>query len=319
MDDLLLKYLVRSYYFAEAMTFYELYYDPLVSTYEPARTRLQDPGRQEDRPPTWVPIVFHCTTLELAPQIFESGFLKPGVNGTVSFTEIPIGELDRMKWRKGAAPQIAIGFPRRFIETLEFAPVLYLKHHPTLKKLLEKLSPSSRAQLTPFVDLDDDVAPFQEIRTTSPVAVEEAIWILTTFRQGDPPRPTIPSVEKFKEKYGPIAQSYWHRTHQLGLLHEWQYTRSTRNTNGELTEFRFIGEHYWKQQVVGERKVTISLPTHKRNLLVPTINRDLHSQYEGPWNFIDVAKLICGLITECGKSLTETLRYRLIKDIEATI
>jgi hypothetical protein len=88
MDDLLLKYLVRSYYFAEAMTFYELYYDPLVSTYEQARTRLQDPGRQEDRPPTWVPMVFHCTTLELAPQIFESGYLSSFTKGVAKAASI---------------------------------------------------------------------------------------------------------------------------------------------------------------------------------------------------------------------------------------
>src|SRR5262245_52858008 len=115
LTPLLRQYLIRSYYFAEALSVYQLYYAPLVSSYAPARTRLTDPGRQEDRPATWVPLVFHCTTFEDFENIVESGTIEPGSKGTVSLTEIPIGELDRMKFRRREPDQIAIGFPRRFL------------------------------------------------------------------------------------------------------------------------------------------------------------------------------------------------------------
>jgi hypothetical protein len=118
IDSILRKWLIRSYYFAEAMAVYGRYCQPLVATYGPAQKKLTDPGCHEDRPPTWVPLVFHCTTEDDIKQIFKDGTLRPGKNGTVSFTEIPIGELDRMKYRHREANQVAIGFPRRYIESL---------------------------------------------------------------------------------------------------------------------------------------------------------------------------------------------------------
>jgi hypothetical protein len=317
MDTGLLKFLVRSYYFAEAMAFYELYYRPLISTYKPAREKLRDPGRKTDRPPTWVPIVFHCTNLDRAAQIFESGFLEPGKNGYISFTEIPIGELDRMKWRKAAEDQIAIGFPRRFIESIGFAPVLYLKHHPLLGNALKEMNSDIRDALIPFVEPDDDVAPFQEIRTRTRVPIVQAIWILSTKLKDEPPRPEVPGLDIFKKKYGKIAQSYWHATHQLGLLHEWQFTQTIRNQQGELTQFQFIGEHYWRQEVLKERNIKITLPKHERDLIFTATNLKAHSEYQGPWTFIDVAGLISRLIAEQGNPMDELLKYRLIKDVNA--
>jgi hypothetical protein len=37
LDPIFRKTLIRHYYFAEAMAVYELYYQPLVETYQPAR------------------------------------------------------------------------------------------------------------------------------------------------------------------------------------------------------------------------------------------------------------------------------------------
>jgi hypothetical protein len=103
------QFLTRSYYLAEAMAFYELYYHPLVETYSPARATLVDPGRHADRPPTWVPLVFHCTTADRVPAIVERGAIDAGHKGTVSFSEVPISELDRVKYRHGGAEQVAFG------------------------------------------------------------------------------------------------------------------------------------------------------------------------------------------------------------------
>ena len=49
------QYLIRSYYFAEAMALYELYYRPLVETYAPARTELVGDGASGRRPGSTVP------------------------------------------------------------------------------------------------------------------------------------------------------------------------------------------------------------------------------------------------------------------------
>ena len=80
IDSRFRKSLIRQYYFAEALAVYERFYQPLVSTYPPARQQLTDPGRQEDRPPTWVPLAFHCTTEENIDRIFRDGALHAHLN-----------------------------------------------------------------------------------------------------------------------------------------------------------------------------------------------------------------------------------------------
>src|SRR5208282_2408675 len=105
IGPILKKTLIRNFYFAEAIALYQRFYDPLVRSYAPAQTELIDPGRQEDRPPTWVPLVFHCTKASKIKRILADGALKPSKNGAVSFTEIPIGELDRMKYRHHGSEQ----------------------------------------------------------------------------------------------------------------------------------------------------------------------------------------------------------------------
>ena len=139
IDPILRQTLVRYYYFAEALAVYERFYQPLISTYAPARRELVDPGRHEDRPPTWVPLVFHCTKEDCIAEIFEKGKLEPRGRDSVSFTEVPIGELDRMKYRHHESHQVAIGFPRRYIESLGLTPVWYLKHNPQLRQVLSEL------------------------------------------------------------------------------------------------------------------------------------------------------------------------------------
>jgi hypothetical protein len=251
---ILRKTLIRSYYFAEALAVYERFYSPLIASYGPARQELSDSGRQEDRPPTWVPLVFHCTTVNHIQQIFEDGVLKPSQKGAVSFTEIPIGELDRMKYRRHNADQVAIGFPPRYVESLGLTPVLYLKHNQAISRVLASLKiddPPAHEKLASFVDEEDDVAPFQEVRTTSDVDTGQAVWILATKRSGDPPRPDIPAISTFEEKYGRISKSFWHRSHQMGILSDWQFVKLIKNEEGIPQKFEFISEHFcgkWSQR-----------------------------------------------------------------------
>ena len=55
---------------------------------------LKDTGRHEDRPPTWVPLVFHCTTEDHIEGIFNDGTLtsEKGVVASPSFRSANLTE-----------------------------------------------------------------------------------------------------------------------------------------------------------------------------------------------------------------------------------
>lgn len=316
MNPILRSYLIRSYYFAESLAFYERYYAPIVSSSSQARDELTDPGRHSDRPPTWVPLVFHCTTEDHAQRIFESGRIEPCRNGTVSLTEIPIGELDRMKYRHHAAHQVAIGFPRRFLESCGFSSVLYLRHDAEIRQVFAELrerEPDRIAKLAPYVEESDDVSPFQEIRTRQPIPVEYAVWVLTTrLKDG---RPAVSGMEAFQGQYGKCPLSYWHRDHQLDVLQEWQFASLERDEAGQPTAFRFIGEHYWRQEITEQKELKIHLPVHDRNIIFDVSKGGGGEGHGGPWRFIDVARFICRVLCEAGESPDVVLPYRLIENV----
>jgi len=319
IDAILRKGLIRGFYFAEAMAVYERYYQPLVTTYPPAQRELADPGRQEDRPPTWVPLVFHCTLEDDIKRIFGDGTIRPGKNGTVSFTEIPIGELDRMKYRHHRKQQIAIGFPRRYIESLGLTPVWYLKHNPEISTVLRKWAasdPDTYTRLKPFIDEDEDVAPFQEIRTAASVNMEEAVWLLTTNRNSER-KLVIPGVDTFQANYGKISKSFWHRSHQMGILSEWQFAKITRNEQGVPVGFQFRGEHYWRNLTTEKKELTVTLPAHPREVMFEVTKLAEHEAFDGPFRFLDVARSIARVLTETDEDLDVALRYRLIRDISS--
>lgn len=319
IDPILRKGLIRGFYFAEAMAVYERYYQPLVTTYRPALRELADPGRHEDRPPTWVPLVFHCTPEDDIEQIFKDGTLRPGKNGTVSFTEIPIGELDRMKYRYHGKQQVAIGFPRRYIESPGLTPVWYLKHNPEISNVLGKWEvrdPGAFARLKPFIDKDEDVAPFQEIRTTVSVNMEEAVWLLTTNRYSEDDL-VIPGVDRFRTKYGKISQSFWHRSHQMGILSEWQFAKITKDQQGVPVGFQFRGEYYWRRLTTEKKELGVTLPAHQRDMLFEVTKLAEQEAFEGPFRFLDVARSITRVLADAGEDLEVALRYRLIRDISA--
>jgi hypothetical protein len=319
MDSKLRKTLIREYYFAEALALYERFYLPLVSPYAPARTELADVGRQADRPPTWEPLVFHCTTVDHMGKIFDEECLKPSERGAVSFTEIPIGELDRMKYRHHEKEQVAIGFPRKYIESLGLTPVWYLKHNPEIRHVLgmmKEQNPAWYDKISAFIDNNDDVSPFQEIRTTSHVDMAEAVWILTTKRSGTPSVPEVPQLERFESKNGHIPKSYWHRSHQMGVLSEWQFVQVEKAAHdGVPTSFRSIGEHYWSQQVTKEKELKVTFPVHHKDIIFEMMDKEQRKAYEGPFRFIDVAQYVAKILCDCGEDLSDLLPYRLLSDL----
>jgi hypothetical protein len=168
--------------------------------------------------------------------------------------------------------------------------------------------------VSPFIDEWDDVSSFQEVRVARPVDISEAVWILTTLRNEDRTL-VLPGLPQFEEKYGKISKSYWHRTHQLGILGEWQYTALKKDETGQLTEFRVLGEHYWKSQVMEEQEIGIRLPVNEKQVLFETMQLAKRKSYSGPWRFFDVARLAAGLLSNAGENLEQSLPHRMTRDV----
>lgn len=167
--------------------------------------------------------------------------------GFTSFTELPLGELDRMKSRSPKEnSQITIGFPRKYIMTQGATPVLSLKRN---KKLMDIVLSNKeiKEHLKHFV-VDDDVSAFQELRVLKKIPITEAVWILSTdkLNSTDCTVSFKDSVANYKGKYGNIAFSYWNQKHQMEALAEWQYMKIFEE-NGSLLGFKCMGEYYWKQ------------------------------------------------------------------------
>jgi hypothetical protein len=252
-------------------------------------------------------------------KIFEEGCLKPSERGTVSFTEIPIGELDRMKFRHHEKQQAAIGFPRKYIESLGLTPVWYLKHNSEIRQalgMMKEQNPTWYDQISPFIDNNDDVSPFQEVRTTSRVDIAEAVWILTTKRAEATGDPEVPQIEQFESKNGHIASSYWHRSHQMGILSEWHFVQVEKAGHDRApTSFRSIGEHYWRKRVTKEKELRVTFPVHYKDIIFEMMDKEQQKAYEGPFRFIDVAQYVAKILCDCGETLSDILPYRLLSDL----
>lgn len=236
--------LQRQYYFNEAMAFYEAYYDPVKervteSASAVLRDALASSPMTEDRPLTWVPIVWHATTFKAFEGMVESEHIRSPMH----LTELSIGEIDRIRIRKPSRQQVAIGFARRFVQNKGLTPVLYLKHNPLLAELLKKSPEASRA-LAPFLEPNDDTGSFQELRTTQELPIKDAIWILTTANKdaGGTERPWVPGLEAFQRKWGRIPICHWERIDPHALLKGWHYLYTICTPTGRIDDAVTFGE-----------------------------------------------------------------------------
>ena len=108
------------------------------------------------------------------------------------------------------------------------APVLYVKHNPSLQRAWEQIESKKDCEdilsavnvLEPFVDKKGDVSAFQEVRTPGSVDMAQAVWVLTTHRDSKSGDPIIPGIDNFIRTHGKISRSFWHRTHQMDVLTE---------------------------------------------------------------------------------------------------
>ncbi len=313
MNPNLRQLLVRTYYLSEALAYYESYYAPMVQTVishdlENKLRHLKQEGRSEDRPLTWVPLVFHCTTFQGFQEIVNSGIIRRSSGGYVSLTEMPPAELDRMKIRHRGEPQVAIAFPRRYIESIGFSSVLYLQYNEAVRN--EFHANGVPEFLKPFVELNDDLAAFQEIRTGKDIPIKEAVWLLTTETTSDS-GPNIPAWKTFISKYGRIPKSDWHRTHQWEIFGEWQYVKISKNDEGSLDDFHSIGEFYWKQKCIRGKQISARTPKGKLTLVFAMRDESCARQFEGPYRHLDVARRAAELLLE-DDSGCDNLPHRLL-------
>lgn len=198
----------RLFYFYESLALYEVYYDRLHETLG----KQPQPGREEDRPITWVPLVFHCTTFKALTAIMETGVIRPGKDKSyVSFTEVPITELHRLRSLGDRVSEVAIGFPRVRMEALGLFQPAYLKHaSKDIKKAFCRL-PSG------YVELKQDLGALNEVRMPSNVPFSEAVYILSTV--GDEETCLDNPILRRCMNTG-IACSYWHPEHQKEMVKE---------------------------------------------------------------------------------------------------
>ena len=118
-----------------------------------------------------------------------------------------------MNTRHHAEQQVAIGFPRQYIQSLGLTPAWYLKHNPEIVTVLRKWEasdPGAFGKVKPFIDEDEDVAPFQEIRTTGPVDIGtpfgylRQLWMAKTV-------PLYQTCINSKPNMADMSESFWHQ------------------------------------------------------------------------------------------------------------
>jgi hypothetical protein len=122
-------------------------------------------------------------------------------------------------------------------------------------------------------------------------------------------------VKTFEDKFGKIPTSYWHRSHQLGVLAEWQFISWKTKEASLPRDYEFVGEHYWRQDVSQKKELNVTLPAHEKKIIFETINWDQDRQTLGPFRFIDVARFVAKLLKVEGEELDAVLQYRFIQDV----
>lgn len=252
---------LRLYRFYEALALYDLYYDRVDAAVE----RDVPSVMAQDRPLTWVPLVFHCTNLKSLQGILEDGFIHPGSDKTyVSFTELPVAELTRMRILGPRTREIAIGFPRALLETRGLFQPAYLMHLPEeIRKQFEGLPPG-------YVESGDDLGALHEVRINGKISLDDAVWILSSIRNETTGKLDHPILEQCKSRG--IALSFWHSTHQEGMLQEPVYRKETRNAGGDIESVNCSGAHYFLKDLVSVGIDSSLVDTIRQEAKIPSGN-----------------------------------------------
>lgn len=212
-----LEQCLRLFRFYEALALYELYYRKL----DESMARNSVPALAEDRPITWVPLVFHGTTLKGLAGILKEGQIHPSKNGCVSLTELPIADLSRLRSLNSRVSEIAIGFPRVVLEGKGLFQPAYLKHASKAVKDIFSDLPIG------YVELDQDLGALHEVRVPDSIPLADAVWILSSVRDEQTEELNDPVLIQCGNQG--IALSYWHPTHQEEMVQEPTFRNETRS------------------------------------------------------------------------------------------
>ncbi|ODA34954.1 hypothetical protein [Planctopirus hydrillae] len=223
--------LLRMYRFEEALALYDAYYERMADLGE-KRAHLGDA-----LPIAWVPLIFHCTYFDNLKGILNDGKLRPSEEKSyVALTELPVTELTRFRSLRPKPFEIAIGFPRALLESKGLYQPAYLKHATQEVKDKFKDAPSG------YVELSDDLGALHEVRIPGPLPIDDAVWVLSAKRNEDTRKLDLPELKPLRDLG--VAVSYWHPSHQQGMIREPVFRRVKRNEEGHLVSLESVGKHY---------------------------------------------------------------------------
>jgi hypothetical protein len=270
--------LLRIYRLYEALALYDAYYERM--------SNLGERGAHlgDSLPIAWVPLVFHCTYKENLIGVFEKGELRPGEGKSyVALTELPITELTRFRSLRANPFEIAIGFPRALLESKGLFQPAYLKH--ATQEVKDKFSDFPPG----YVELDDDLGALHEVRIPGSLPIDDAVWILTSRRNKKTKMPDLCEWTSIKERS--IAVSFWHPSHQEGMIREPVFRRVVRDSEDNLESMDRCGIHYLPDMENHVEK-QINPPTGKSfRLRFPMELRSetLKDGWEGPFSKYEMA------------------------------
>jgi hypothetical protein len=284
----------RLFRFYEASALYELYYRKL----DDSLGRNSTPALEEDRPLTWVPLVFHCTTLKALAGILCDGKIHLGEDKTyVSLTELPIVDLSRLRSLGGRVSEVAIGFPRVVLEAKGLFQPAYLIHASNAVKDAFRNLPSV------YVELDDDLGALHEVRMPGSIPLDDAVYILSSVRDEQTEEFNHPVLRACMDRG--FAISFWHPDDQREMIQEPTFRKETRVQNGCLISFDSRGEYYlpqsakrefaaFKPKRTQEIEKRVILPVGKSfNLRFPStahLAKTSSDGWIGPFTKIDMAE-----------------------------
>ncbi len=94
---------------------------------------------------------------------------------------------------------------------------------------------------------------------------------------------------------------------------------TARNHDGVPVDFRLIGEHYWRKEITERVPLGISLPAHPREIIFELANQARQQAFDGPFRFLDVARMVRSVFAELREDLDTALQHRLRRETPASL
>lgn len=292
--------MLRFYRLYEALALYDAYYESMAN--------LGSKGEHlgDALPIAWVPLVFHCTYFKHLSSILRDGVVRPGKNKTyVALTELPIPELTRFRSLRHEPFDIAIGFPRALLESKGLFQPAYLKHASSEVKAAFENHPKG------YVELNDDLGALHEVRVPGTIPIDEAVWVLSAKRKAKTSVLDLPKLRPIREKG--IAISFWHPSHQEGLIKEPVFRKLTRDEKGCVVNAECCGKHYLPNMMnyVDKRIRPPAGNSFKLRFQKETRPDTLRDGWEGPFSKIEMAEFFYQELKKQFPSKIDLIRPRI--------